>query len=81
MNWLYGGIVFLVLVFLIGIRIVRPTGRGLVERLGKYHHLAHPGFNWIIPVVFFFLSVGPPRLPLTPRPCPGVRHAGPAGHA
>ena len=50
MYWLYGGIVFLVLFFLIGIRIVRPTGRGLVERLGKYHHLARPGFNWIIPV-------------------------------
>jgi len=50
MYWLYGAIV-LVLFFLFGIRIVRPTGRGLVERLGKYHHLAHPGFNWIIPVI------------------------------
>jgi regulator of protease activity HflC (stomatin/prohibitin superfamily) len=30
---------------------VRPTHRGLVERLGKYHRFAHPGFNWIIPVI------------------------------
>ncbi|MHC4777825.1 MAG: SPFH domain-containing protein [Planctomycetota bacterium] len=54
MYWLYGGIgvfSFLLLVFLSGIRIVRPTSRGLVERLGKYRHLANPGFNWIIPVI------------------------------
>lgn len=34
-----------------GIRIVTPTERGLVERLGKYHRFAEPGFNWIIPYV------------------------------
>jgi len=37
--------------FLWGIRIVRPTHRGLVERLGKYHSFANPGFHWIIPVI------------------------------
>ena len=41
------GMVFL----LSGIRIVRPTHRGLVERLGKYLRFANSGFNWIIPVV------------------------------
>ena len=41
----------LVVVFLIGIRIVRPTQRALVERFGKYHRFAEPGFNWIIPVI------------------------------
>jgi regulator of protease activity HflC (stomatin/prohibitin superfamily) len=40
------GIVFL---FFSGIRIVRPTHRGLIERLGKYKAFAKPGFNWIIP--------------------------------
>jgi regulator of protease activity HflC (stomatin/prohibitin superfamily) len=40
-----------IFLFLIGIRIVRPTSRGLVERLGKYHRFADPGFNWIIPLV------------------------------
>ncbi len=38
-------------VFLLGIRIVRPTRRGLVERFGKYNRFANPGFNWIIPVI------------------------------
>ncbi|NLF25638.1 MAG: SPFH/Band 7/PHB domain protein [Deltaproteobacteria bacterium] len=34
-----------------GIRIVRPTHRGLIERLGKYRAFAEPGFHWIIPVI------------------------------
>ncbi|OGC19715.1 hypothetical protein A2310_08875 [candidate division WOR-1 bacterium RIFOXYB2_FULL_37_13] len=45
-------IVFLLLfLFFAGIRIVRPTSRGLVERLGKYKRFAMPGFNWIIPII------------------------------
>ncbi|HNY03941.1 MAG TPA: SPFH domain-containing protein, partial [Bacteroidales bacterium] len=38
------------LLFFSGIRIVRPTHRGLVERFGKYRRFAGPGFHWIIPV-------------------------------
>jgi regulator of protease activity HflC (stomatin/prohibitin superfamily) len=40
-----------VLIFFMGIRIVRPTHRGLVERFGKYHRFANPGFNWVLPIV------------------------------
>jgi regulator of protease activity HflC (stomatin/prohibitin superfamily) len=40
-----------ILIFFWGIRIVRPTHRGLIERLGKYHHFANPGFHWIIPII------------------------------
>jgi regulator of protease activity HflC (stomatin/prohibitin superfamily) len=50
MNYLYLIIPALIL-FLIGIRIVRPTQRGLIERLGKYHNFANPGFHWIIPII------------------------------
>ncbi len=50
MNYLYF-IIPAVLIFLIGIRIVRPTQRGLIERLGKYHNFANPGFHWIIPII------------------------------
>lgn len=50
-----GFITFIVLVVLflmtLGIRIVRPTHRGLVERFGKYSRFSNPGFNLIIPVV------------------------------
>jgi regulator of protease activity HflC (stomatin/prohibitin superfamily) len=41
-----------IIVFILsGIRIIRPTHRGLVERLGKYQRFGRPGFNWIIPVI------------------------------
>ena len=50
-NVIYVGVSLIVLIFFAGVRVVRPTSRGLVERLGKYQHLAMPGFNWIIPLI------------------------------
>jgi regulator of protease activity HflC (stomatin/prohibitin superfamily) len=44
-------VAFAVMFFLSGIRIVRPTHRGLIERLGKYNRFAHMGFNWIFPII------------------------------
>ncbi len=44
-------VVVAVFAFIFGIRIVRPTHRGLVERFGKYNRFAEPGFNWVIPLV------------------------------
>ena len=40
-----------VLLFFAGIRIVRPTQRGLIERLGKYYKFTNHGFHWIIPII------------------------------
>jgi len=40
-----------VFIFLLGIKIVRPTQRALIERLGKYRRFANPGFHWIIPII------------------------------
>jgi len=47
------GIIIAAVIFLFfsGIRIVRPTHRGLVERLGRYQRFANMGFNWVIPVI------------------------------
>lgn len=50
LNYFYLLIPLFIFLFL-GIRIVRPTHKGLIERLGKYRKLAQPGFHWIIPVV------------------------------
>jgi len=44
-------IVLLVVIFFLGIRIIRPTHRGLTERLGKYKRFGAPGFHWIIPII------------------------------
>jgi len=41
----------ILLLFFSGVKIVRPTHRGLIERLGKYTRFAHPGFNWVIPII------------------------------
>lgn len=50
-NIILGIIGAVVLFILSGARIVRPTHRGLTERLGKYNRFAEPGFHWIIPIV------------------------------
>ena len=53
------GIALVILFLFAGIRIVRPTHRALVERLGKYHRFASFGFNWIIPGIdrMFIINV------------------------
>ncbi len=49
MAYTFLGAVIFIILFFAGIRIVRPTHRGLVETLGKYTNFAQPGFHWIIP--------------------------------
>ena len=51
MNWLGVILTAAIVIFLMGIRIVRPTHRGLIERFGKYHRFANPGFNWVFPII------------------------------
>jgi len=40
----------LFIVFLTGIRVVNPTERGLIERMGRYNRFAEPGFHYIVPL-------------------------------
>ena len=56
MGYVLLGIIVVIIVILLvlvamGIRIIRPTHRGLVERLGKYHRYCDPGFHVIIPFI------------------------------
>jgi regulator of protease activity HflC (stomatin/prohibitin superfamily) len=50
MNYLFL-IAPVLIIFFAGVRIVRPTHKGLIERLGKYQKIAEPGFHWIIPLI------------------------------
>lgn len=50
MNYTYL-IILILFIFAAGIRIVRPTSRALIERLGKYNRFADQGFHWIIPII------------------------------
>ena len=46
-----------VLLFIIGIRIIRPIEKGLVETLGKYKKTAEQGFHWIFPGIQKMIKV------------------------
>lgn len=46
---IYAVIAIVIVLLFAGIRIVRPTSRGLVETMGKYTKYAQPGFHWIVP--------------------------------
>ncbi len=45
------GLVFLFFVLLFSIRIVRPTEKGLVERLGRFSYVADQGIHFLVPFV------------------------------
>jgi regulator of protease activity HflC (stomatin/prohibitin superfamily) len=49
MYYIYIIAAVVVIVFFSGIRIVRPTSRGLIETMGKYTKYAQPGFHWVFP--------------------------------
>ncbi|MGC9310154.1 MAG: slipin family protein [Candidatus Aenigmatarchaeota archaeon] len=44
-------VLFLLVVFLVGIRIINQYERGVKFRLGKYVGTLEPGFRWIIPII------------------------------
>jgi regulator of protease activity HflC (stomatin/prohibitin superfamily) len=43
--------VLLFVIALTGLRIVSPYEKGVVERLGRYHHTAQPGLNLLMPLI------------------------------
>lgn len=57
MSLIFIAIAAIVFLFFAGIRIVRPTHRGLIERFGKYNRFANPGFHWIMPVIEIMYQV------------------------
>lgn len=49
--FIFAAVVLVVIFFFSGVRIIRPTHRGLIEVLGKYRRFAQPGFHWVFPVI------------------------------
>ena len=47
----------IIVIGLCGIRIVRPTDRGVIETFGKYSRFARFGFNWVIPIIQRLIKV------------------------
>jgi regulator of protease activity HflC (stomatin/prohibitin superfamily) len=50
-------IILIIWIFSMGIRIIRPRQKGLIERLGKYKRTADQGFHWIIPIIDRMIKV------------------------
>lgn len=48
---IWGFVIVLLMFVLLGLRVVRPTHRGLVEQFGKYNRFAEPGLHFIIPII------------------------------
>ena len=44
-------VIALVIVFVSGIRIIRPYQKGLLEVLGSFKHMMNPGFKWVVPMI------------------------------
>ena len=44
-------IIGVIIIFFLGVRIIRPIERGVIEFLGKYTKTVDQGFNWIFPVL------------------------------
>lgn len=57
MSWIWILVVAVVVIFLLGIRVVRPTHRALVERLGRYHRFGTPGFHWVVPLIDKLITI------------------------
>ncbi len=52
--WLPLGILLMIMVFILfmsGVRIIRPYQKGLLEVLGSYKRNLQPGFNWVMPMI------------------------------
>jgi len=56
-SWIVVGVVVVLFIFLLGIRVVRPTHRALVERFGKYQRFGGPGFHWVIPFIDHLIQI------------------------
>lgn len=55
--WIVIIVILALVVFFSGIRIVRPTERGLIETLGKYTKFALPGFHWVFPGIMRLFQI------------------------
>ena len=50
-------LVVIIYAFISSLRIVRPTEKGLVERLGKYHRFVQGGITFLVPFVDRIIKV------------------------
>jgi len=62
-------VVFVVLIFVYGTRIIRPVEVGVIEFLGRYSKTASAGFNWIVPFLskMYRINITERRVDIEPQ--------------
>ena len=60
---------FVVALFVLGVKIVRPVEVGVIEFLGKFSRTANAGFNWIVPGLFkmYRINITERRVDIDPQ--------------
>ena len=60
---------FLVIIFFLGVKILRPVEVGIIEFLGRYSKTASAGFNWIIPFLsrMYRINITERRVDIDPQ--------------
>jgi regulator of protease activity HflC (stomatin/prohibitin superfamily) len=51
LGWILPWILFFLFMFFIGMRVVRPLEKGIIERLGRFKRVKDQGWTWIIPLL------------------------------
>ncbi len=63
-------VIFLgVIIFILGIKIIRPVEVGIIEFLGRYSKTASAGFNWIVPFLskMYRINITERRVDIDPQ--------------
>ena len=62
-------VIFVIIIFALGIKILRPVEVGIIEFLGRYSKTASAGFNWIIPFLskMYRINITERRVDIDPQ--------------
>jgi regulator of protease activity HflC (stomatin/prohibitin superfamily) len=62
-------VLFVIIIFALGIKILRPVEVGIIEFLGRYSKTASAGFNWIIPFLskMYRINITERRVDIDPQ--------------
>jgi regulator of protease activity HflC (stomatin/prohibitin superfamily) len=66
---LYLVVFFVIIIFALGIKILRPVEVGIIEFLGRYSKTASAGFNWVIPFLskMYRINITERRVDIDPQ--------------
>lgn len=69
MNMVYLLLLSGLVIFAMGVKIIRPVEVGIIEFLGKYSKTAVAGFNWVVPFIskIYFINITELRVDIEPQ--------------